>query len=617
MPLPGAHACGPKACPFPCALLTFLLLAICHIHETEQKGYCENIITQKHLDKLQELIDSQMLVSCHLSFEFIDEKQLDDPTCFVKAAFPELENLLEKMKFKQDSDNFNKTKDIENMYRKIDENEVPCIDDQDDHERELSQACFKEFSMPPEKMLELVKNFFYEVKGLLDANKDFKRDCSTIYQMCSDSLEKEPSSQGVVTDRDFNSPSPSPLEGPPASPHPALATKPLLSTVVHLGSKDTAASAHPSHRQLGAGQTPARLHTNAMLRAPRSTHRGLGATEIQEVWAGVSASVSSPPAELEVPTASQGPGTGSVSTELLPGLTESPRHEPSSTNDIAASPLSLLVSGGEMLQKEEIEPRGTEAERIQAWPTGPKEFLHTPGSPDPSHSMKPTSPRTVEDATRATWTSSAAELSTHLGDPDTAETISRPALASMAVDVSGAYPGGRLVTPLPRELWPSPSLGSNEPISVVQRRFSRMAAITHSLPVPESPNPQHPAPQGKAPDIQHTMGLRGKRGEGLPRFREPDNILAGPIPDLNVLPSNTDQRWKETQPKESSQAVMIYVLVAVLAILLAVGGLLFYKHRCRTLERRQQRRENDLEEQEGRPLNGVGEHLELQAQAEL
>ncbi|XP_039394004.1 macrophage colony-stimulating factor 1 isoform X2 [Mauremys reevesii] len=182
---------GPKACPVSCTLLTFFLLAACSICETEQKGYCENIITKKHLDKLQELIDSQMLMSCHVSFEFIDKQELGDRICYVKAAFPRLEDILDKMKFKENSDNFNKTKDVQNMYKKIDENEVPCIDAQDDHERELSQACSREFSRPPEKMLQLVKDFFQEVMDLLDNNVDFKRDCSKTYQKCSDALKKE------------------------------------------------------------------------------------------------------------------------------------------------------------------------------------------------------------------------------------------------------------------------------------------------------------------------------------------------------------------------------------------------------------------------------------------
>uniref|UniRef100_A0A8C3T5B5 Macrophage colony-stimulating factor 1 n=1 Tax=Chelydra serpentina TaxID=8475 RepID=A0A8C3T5B5_CHESE len=491
-----------QACPISCTLLTFFLLAACSIHETEQKGYCENIITKMHLDKLQELIDSQMLMSCHVSFEFIDAQQLDDEICFVKAAFPRLEDILDKMKFKKNSDNFNKTKDVRNMYKKIDENEVPCIDDQDDHERELSQACSKEFSMPPEKMLQLVKNFFSQVMVLLDKNVDFKRDCSKTYQKCSDAPKKELLSPGVVTDRDCSCPSPSsPCEGPPASPHPALAAKPFPSTVPHLGSKEAAASTRLPHSRPGATQTPVKLDSSAKPRVPRSTHRGLSPMESQWVWP-----VSSPPAELGLAPASRGPGSG------------------------------LPVSGGEMLRREEIHPTRTEAERIQAWSTGLREFLHLP-----------------------------------------------------------ADPSGQLVTPLPNELWPIPSLGSEEPISIVQHRLSRMAATTDSPAAPETPpggSPRHPAGQ------------------------EPYDSLAGPIPDLNILPPSTDQRRKEAQPKETQREVMSYVLVAILAtvaILLAVGGLLFYKHKSRvssktdpstslpqTQERRPPRSGNDLEEQEGR-----------------
>ncbi|TFJ99832.1 Macrophage colony-stimulating factor 1 [Platysternon megacephalum] len=615
---------GPKAGPVSCTLLTFFLLATCSIHATEQQDYCKNIITTKHLNKLQELIDSQMLMSCHVSFEFIDEQELGDPICFVKAAFPQLEDILDKMKFKENSDNFNKTKDVQNMYKKIIEDEVSCIGDQDGHDHELSQACSKEFSMPPRKMLQRVKDFFHQVMDLFNENADFKHDCSKTYQKCSDAPKKEPPSPGVVTDRDCNCPSPSsPREGPPASPRPVLATKPFPSTVPHLGSKEAAASTLLAHSQPGATQTPVKLDSSAKPRVPRSTFRGLVAMEIQGVWAGISASVSSPPAELELASASQGPGSGSVGTEPLLDLTEPPSQEPPSTEDIFTSPPSLPASGGETLRREEIHPTGTEAKRIQAWPTGLRKFLHMPGSPDPSPSAKQTQPQAGEDVTQATWAFSAAEPSTHLMDPSSADALSSPALTSEAVEASGADPGGQLVTPRPSELWPIPSLGSEELISIVQHRFSRMAATTDSPPAPETTpggSPRHPAGQGKVPDMQRTTELRGKRTGGLLRFRDLDDSLAGPIPDLNILPPNTDQRRKEAQPKETQREVMSYVLVAILAIvaiLLAIGGLLFYKHKSRTQERRLQQRGNVLEEQEGRPLNGVEEPLELRVQGEL
>ncbi|XP_074833823.1 macrophage colony-stimulating factor 1 [Carettochelys insculpta] len=609
-PGPGSRPpAAPQMCPVPCTLLTFLLLTTCSVHETEQKGYCENIITQKHLDKLQELIDSQMLTSCHISFEFIDERALGDSQCFVKAAFPQLGDILEKMKFKENSANFNTTKDVRNMYKKIDENDVPCIADQDDHERELSQACLEEFSMPPEKMLQLVKNFFQEVMILLDKNVDFAHDCSTIYQKCSDSPRKKPPSSGVGTDRDCNCPSPSPRrEGPPP-----LTTKPFPSTVPHLGSKETAASSRLPHGPPAAAQTSAKTRNSAKPRVTRSTQKGPVTMEIQGVWPRTSATVSSPPAELELASESQGLGSGSVSPELLLDLTEPPSQPDPSAEDIFTSPPSLLALGGEMA------PTGTEDQRIHVWPTGPGEFLRAPGSPDPPSSAKQAQALAGEDAMPATWPSTAAELSTHLMGPSSEDFLSSPALTSEAEDASGADPGGRLVIPL----WPVPSLGSKEPISIMQHRFSRMAPTMDSPPAPESPprgSLQPPARPGEAPDTQHNMALQGERARGLPRFREPEDSQAGPIPDLTILPPNIDQHRREAQPRETQREVMTYILVAILAtlaILLAVGGLLFYMHKSRTLARRQWQRGNSREELEGRPLNGLEERLELRELGEL
>ncbi|XP_006132474.2 macrophage colony-stimulating factor 1 isoform X1 [Pelodiscus sinensis] len=575
---------GPKACPVSCTLLTFLLLATCSIHETEQKGYCENIITQKHLDKLQELIDSQMLMPCRISFEFIDEKQLEDSICFIKAAFPGLADILEKMQFKENSDNFNKTRDVRAMYKKIDENEEPCISEQSEHEHEVSQACFKEFSVPPEEMLQLVKDFFGKVMVHLKKGEDFARDCSTTYQKCSNSPQKEPPSPGVVTDHDCNCPSPS----PPGAPHPTLVTKPSPSTL---------GSTHLPLSQPGTTPAPAKLLSSTRPRGHRSTHRGLLAMEMQGAWAGISAIVSSPPAEL-------GPGSGA---EPLLGLSDPP-----STEYVSSSPASLPASGAEM-------DTGTEVERPQTRPTGLRQFLHAPGSPVPSLNAKPTQPWTGQEASQATWTSSTEELM----DVSSANAISSPALMSAALDALGAGPGDPLGTPLARKLWLIPSPGSKEPFSIMQHRFSRMAPTVGSPPAPERHprvSPRLPAGQGRAPDLQHPTEPRGKRTGGQASFREPEDRLAGPVPGFNILPPNADQRRREALPRESRWVVMTYVLVASLAtvvILLAVGGLLFYRHRVRVLERRLQCRGNAGEEQEGRPLNGVEEHLELQGQGAL
>ncbi|XP_019369416.1 PREDICTED: macrophage colony-stimulating factor 1 isoform X2 [Gavialis gangeticus] len=176
----------------PRAWLALLFVVCCW---TQKGDYCNQIITDKHLNELQDLIDTQMMNACKVSFEYIDEKQLNKPICFVKAAFPQLNNILDKMVYKKNSSNFEKAKNVRDMYTKIDENEEICIEEQDEEEKELSQACVKKFSTPPEEMLGLVKKFFSKVKDLLDQKVDFRQDCSDTYRkLCSASKKQETSS---------------------------------------------------------------------------------------------------------------------------------------------------------------------------------------------------------------------------------------------------------------------------------------------------------------------------------------------------------------------------------------------------------------------------------------
>ncbi|KYO33150.1 macrophage colony-stimulating factor 1 isoform A [Alligator mississippiensis] len=183
---------GAKTHLIPRAWLALLFVACCW---TQKGDYCKQIITDKHLNELQDLIDTQMMNTCKVSFEYIDEKLLNKPICFVKAAFPQLKHILDKMEYKENSSNFEKANNVREMYTKIDENEEICIEEQDEEEKELSQACVKKFSTPPEEMLGLLKKFFSKVKDLLDQKVDFRQDCSDTYRkLCSASKKQETSS---------------------------------------------------------------------------------------------------------------------------------------------------------------------------------------------------------------------------------------------------------------------------------------------------------------------------------------------------------------------------------------------------------------------------------------
>ncbi|KAM6191907.1 macrophage colony-stimulating factor 1 isoform 2-T2 [Sarcoramphus papa] len=174
---------GAKVCLLRCTLLSsLLLLLVCSIHETEQNSYCQQIITEKHLAELEELADTQMQHPGRISFKFINKMELNDSVCYVKAAFPLLGKILERTEFKENSSNAKKMQMVRRMYSHIDENVDPCIREEDDEERKLSQMCFEEFTTSPYEMLVLVKQFFQDINQLLQNQETFEKDCSQVYR---------------------------------------------------------------------------------------------------------------------------------------------------------------------------------------------------------------------------------------------------------------------------------------------------------------------------------------------------------------------------------------------------------------------------------------------------
>lgn len=77
------------------------------------------------------------------------------------------------------------------------------------------------------------------------------------------------------------------------------------------------------------------------------------------------------------------------------------------------------------------------------------------------------------------------------------------------------------------------------------------------------------------------------RGWGLSRLREPQDGGAGPSFDSGFV-LGAEQRRKEPLAREGRQEPLVYITVAsVVAVLLAMGGLLFYKYKSRVRPPRQ------------------------------
>ncbi|XP_072212454.1 macrophage colony-stimulating factor 1 [Excalfactoria chinensis] len=480
---------GSQVSLFRCTLLSSLLL-ICSIHETEQNSYCHQIITETHLDHLQVLADTQMQQPGTVSFRFISKMRLNDSICYVKAAFPLLGTILNRTTFKEKSANADKMKTVRKMYEDIDENVDPCIKEEDDEEHELSEMCFEEFTTSPYEMLVLVRQFFQDLKQLLQNKETFEKDCSQVYRSaCAGQQQQHSSPPGVGTDPDCNC----------LSPALPSATQPSLSAATRAGGDAAPASTRVPYRQLGG--IPAELGSSAPSEPPSSMEGSSGAEEL--------------------------PGTG--------------------LGDASAPSPTMQQTLGALLDP--------------AASAGPK----AEDASIPSHGM-------LEEG------AGTSVLPHRLPSP---RGISTAMPASVPSSGSAQRRGvGRRPTESPER--------------VTQLRFSRMAP------------PLRGRAEGGPGD-----GARA-RGWGLSRLREPEDGGAGPSFDSSFVLSAEQRRKEPPAGSEGHRELLVYVTVAsVVAVLLAVGGLLFYKYKSKVLQRPLEEGGCDPEEPEIRwptPTGGPRPH---------
>uniref|UniRef100_A0A8C3KJ23 Colony stimulating factor 1 n=1 Tax=Calidris pygmaea TaxID=425635 RepID=A0A8C3KJ23_9CHAR len=220
--------------------------------------------------------DTQMQHPGRVSFKFIDKMKLNDSVCYVKAAFPLLGKILQRTEFKENSSNAKKMQMVRRMYSRIDENVDPCIREEDDEERELSQMCFEEFTTSPYEMLVLVKQFFQDINQLLENRETFEKDCSQVYRRTCWEPKRAGSSPGVGTDPDCNC----------LSPALPSATQPSLSAATRAGREVAPASTRVPYATLADLEAPSQ--------PPASTEGGSGTEEVLGAGVGDTASVPSP-----------------------------------------------------------------------------------------------------------------------------------------------------------------------------------------------------------------------------------------------------------------------------------------------------------------------------------
>ncbi|XP_037355248.1 macrophage colony-stimulating factor 1 isoform X2 [Talpa occidentalis] len=176
-----AGRCPPTTWLGPWLLLLCLLVSGSITMEVPSQ-YCSEMITDRHLKMLQDLIDSQMETSCQIAFEFVDQEQLKDPVCYLKKAFFLVEDIIEDtLRFKHKTPNADTIEQLRELSVSL--NEKHCFTkDYDEHDK----ACIRTFSETPLQLLEKIKSIFNETRNFLKKDwKIFSKNCNDSFAKCA------------------------------------------------------------------------------------------------------------------------------------------------------------------------------------------------------------------------------------------------------------------------------------------------------------------------------------------------------------------------------------------------------------------------------------------------
>ncbi|XP_032074782.1 macrophage colony-stimulating factor 1 isoform X1 [Thamnophis elegans] len=538
--------------------LALFLLATCGIHVTEQNhSGCHRLIMASHLKNLTDLLDSQMVTSCLRSFEYVDERELDNTECFLKAAYHPLKGIIDNITFKSNTPNYVKLGLIKGLYVNL----AKCIKPHDDK----NKKCIKTFSRTAEQTLQLVHKYFSQAKQFL-SKATFTDDCSGVFQKCSESQEKDAVSPGVVSALDCNCSSTDPInvEG---STYLVPTSESFSSIAEQLDSRKTAVSIRqlrlPDTTQIHSG-----LESNTRSRVTRSADKSQEITESMDFEVGIDVLLSSPSSpSLSIQKQLESMETRSPSLDSRTGESQKRSDELASQH----LPLSDLAKSFLNQQWFEIKDK---TEAISGLTSDQNITVASS-----AFRLTLTSPSNLEEIDSSSAPSS--------GSP---QVLGHKELVSATQDPSRFVATTENSSPPKQTSLESNSWGKQSSRDKNSKR------------------------------LQNTQ-LRERREEGLAKKdRELEDSLLGPSFDLNFIPLNAEKRFKKSEPRNFQGTSVTYVVIpSVLGILLALGGLLFYLHKSRILrKRRTQQIGNNIERtEEQRSLSGGEGHLELQIQREV
>ncbi|XP_057584360.1 macrophage colony-stimulating factor 1 isoform X1 [Hippopotamus amphibius kiboko] len=536
-----AGRCPPTTWLGPLLLMACLLVSSSTAEEVSEN--CSHMIGTGHLDDLQKLIDSQMETSCQIAFEFVDQEQLNDPVCYLKKAFPLVRDIIEDtMRFKDNTSNANVTVQLQELSLRLKSCFTRDYEEQD-------KACVRTFYETPLQLLEKIKNVFSETKNLLKKDWNiFTKNCNNIFAKCS--------SQDVVTKPDCN------CLYPKATPSSDLASvspqQPLAPSMAPMAGLTWADSEGTEGSSLLPREQA--VHTvdpdSAKLRPPRSTCQSFETPETPGIEGHPTGGSPQPHPSVGAPATGMEDMVDSVM----------------GTN-LALEEASGEAGEGPIPQGAELSPSRLGGGSVQAATARPSPLLSA-SSPLPGAGKG--------------W---------------------RPAdVTGMPLPMVGPGRPAEAWSHTPEDADPS----SASPRDHQEPGSARIPAVRpQGLSSPITPSSQPKPPRSHSSgnvlppgELEGKRSTRGRRSTAKVEGRQASEGAARPTARFNSVPlTDAGRKSQHKEPSDPQLPGFVFCLLvpSIILVLLAVGGLQFYRRRRRS-HREPQTVDSPMEQPEGSPL---------------
>ncbi|XP_076124213.1 macrophage colony-stimulating factor 1a [Alosa pseudoharengus] len=150
--------------------LSFFLILCFHVARAPPPGSCKHSITQDHLLTLRKLIQNQLSSGCSIRYTFIERQHMSE-VCYIKAAFPQILDLLKThFQYVPKSDNNGYVTALENVIYNIYTHK--CIPEINEEEEDNPEKFTNDYNTSPQEGLQKAHNVLSMYMNLMTESRE-------------------------------------------------------------------------------------------------------------------------------------------------------------------------------------------------------------------------------------------------------------------------------------------------------------------------------------------------------------------------------------------------------------------------------------------------------------